>query len=38
MRIRAVKIQLLNVNEDSLTGTQRLTVLQNITLTAELEY
>lgn len=29
MQIRAVKIQMLNMNEDQLVGTTKLTVIQN---------
>lgn len=38
MQIREVKIQMLNMNEDQLVGTTKLTVIQNASLTGELEY
>ena len=37
-KITEVKVKLLNMNEDQLTGIKRLTVLQNFGLTSELEY
>lgn len=38
MQIRAVKIKMLNMNEDQLVGTTKLTVIQNAQLTGELDY
>lgn len=38
LQIRAVKIKMLNMNEDQLVGTTKLTVIQNASLTGELEY
>lgn len=38
MEIRAVKIKMLNMNEDQLVGTTKLTVIQNAQLTGELDY
>ena len=38
LQIRAVKVKMLNMNEDQLVGTTKLTVIQNASLTGELEY
>ena len=38
LQIRNVKVKMLNMNEDQLVGTTRLTVSQNAQLTGELEY
>ena len=38
LKIRAVKIKMLNMNEDQLVGTTKLTVIQNASITGELEY
>ena len=38
LQIRAVKVKMLNMNEDQLVGTTKLTVIQNVQLTGELEY
>lgn len=38
LQIRAVKVKMLNMNEDQLVGTTKLTVIQNAQLTGELEY
>ena len=38
MQIRDVKVKMLNMNEDELKGTTKLTVVQNAQLTGELEY
>lgn len=38
MQIRAVKIKMLNMNEDQLVGTTKLTVIPNAQLTGELDY
>lgn len=38
LQIRAVKIKMLNMNEDQLVGTTKLTVIQNAQLTGELDY
>lgn len=38
LQIRAVKVNMLNLNEEQLVGTTKLTVIQNAQLTGELEY
>ena len=38
LEIRQVKIKMLNMNEDQLVGTTKLTVIQNAQLTGELDY
>ena len=38
LQIREVKVKMLNMNEDQLVGTTKLTVIQNAQLTGELEY
>lgn len=38
LEIRQVKIRMLNMNEDQLVGTTKLTVIQNAQLTGELDY
>ena len=37
LQIRAVKVNMLNLNEEQLVGTTKLTVIQNAQLTGELE-
>lgn len=38
LSIRAVKQQMLNQSEEAFTGTTKQTVVQNASLTGELEY
>lgn len=37
-KIRITKMEMLNLNDEQLVGTTKLTVIQNAQLTAELEY